>query len=77
MKKNIIRTAFVAAFALMAGYSVYTSQQETELSELALANIEAIAKGEVIPGVPCAQICQNCWCIYFDPYEEIEGTPYV
>ena len=77
MKKYILKLVFASAFALLAGYSVYASQQETELSEFALANIEAIAKGEVIVGVPCAQICQNCWCIYFDPYEEIEGTPYV
>ncbi len=46
MKKNIIRTAFVAAFALMAGYSVYTSQQEKTMSDLALANVEALANDE-------------------------------
>ncbi len=46
MKKYIIRTAFVAAFALMAGYSVYTSQHEKTMSDLALANVEALAGGE-------------------------------
>ncbi len=46
MKKYIIRTAFVAVFALMAGYSVYTSQQEKTMSDLALANVEALASGE-------------------------------
>lgn len=46
MKKYIIRTAFVAAFALMAGYSVYTSQQEKTMSDLALANVEALANNE-------------------------------
>ena len=46
MKKYIIRTAFVAAFALMAGYSVYTSQHEKTMSDLALANVEALASGE-------------------------------
>lgn len=46
MKKYIIRAAFVAAFALMAGYSVYTSQQEKTMSDLALANVEALASGE-------------------------------
>lgn len=30
MKKNFIRTAFVAVFALMTGYSVYASQQEKQ-----------------------------------------------
>ena len=43
MKKYIIRTAFVAAFAFMAGYSVYTSQQKKTMSDLALANVEALA----------------------------------
>lgn len=46
MKKNIKRAAFVAAFALMAGYGVYASQQENAMSNLALANIEALAYGE-------------------------------
>lgn len=31
MKKNFIRTAFVAVFALMTGYSVYASQQEDSI----------------------------------------------
>lgn len=50
MKKNIIRTAFVAAFVLMAGYSVYTSQQEKTMSDLALANVEALADEEISNG---------------------------
>ena len=33
--KNMFKVAFVAAFICMAGYSVYASQQEIELSELA------------------------------------------
>lgn len=33
-------------FALIAGYGVCTSQQETEMSELALANVEALANRE-------------------------------
>ena len=46
MKKNFIRTAFVAVFALMTGYSVYASQQEKTMSDLALANVEALAGNE-------------------------------
>ena len=44
--KKIIRVAFAATFACIAGYGIYTSQQESGLSELALANIEALANGE-------------------------------
>ncbi len=51
MKKYIIRTAFVAAFALMAGYNVYTSQQEKTMSDLALANVEALADEEIGNGI--------------------------
>ena len=46
MKKIIRKAAFVAAFALAAGYGVYSSQEAVELSDLALANVEALARGE-------------------------------
>ena len=46
MKKNII----IAAFAWVAGYSVYQSQQKEQLSDIVLANAEALAGGEVIVG---------------------------
>ena len=47
MKKLIKKAAFVAAFALATGYGVYSSQEEVELSELALANVEALADEEI------------------------------
>lgn len=54
MKKNILKLVFASAFALVAGYSVYASQQEVEMSDLAMANVEALASGENIgPGDPC------------------------
>ena len=46
MKKNFIKVAFVAAFASIAGYGVYTSQQKVEMSDLAKANVEALALGK-------------------------------
>ena len=46
MKKNIIKLAFVAAFAIVAGYNVYNSQKTDKMSELALDNIEALASSE-------------------------------
>lgn len=48
MKKNIIKAAFVAAFASIAGYGVYTSQQKVEISDLAKANVEALANKFII-----------------------------
>lgn len=47
MSKTISKTLVVAAFAMIAGYNVYQSDSKTEgMSELALANVEAIAYGE-------------------------------
>ena len=46
MKKNILKTTLVAAFALLAGYNVYNSQKSDMMSELVLANVEALADGE-------------------------------
>ena len=46
MKRNILKAAFVAAFAMIAGYGVYNSQKDVVLSDVALANVEALARGE-------------------------------
>jgi hypothetical protein len=76
MRKKTLSVVIIAAVAIVAGWNYQQSENEMELSDLALANVEALADGEVIIGVPCAQVCQNCWCIYFSPYEEVEGQPY-
>lgn len=46
MKKNVLKVTLVAAFALFAGYNVYSSQKENTMSELALTNVEALANYE-------------------------------
>ena len=46
MKKNILKATLVAAFALIVGFNVYNSQKSDVMSELALANVEALAAGE-------------------------------
>ena len=43
MKKNILKATLVAAFALITGYNIYTSQKSDGMSDLALANVEALA----------------------------------
>ena len=45
MKKNILKATLVAAFALIAGMNVYNAQQSDVMSDLALANVEALASG--------------------------------
>ena len=56
MNKKILKVVFVSAFALVAGYSVYASQQKVEMSDLAMANIEALASGET---AKCTDSCKE------------------
>ena len=77
MRKKIFGAVLIAAMAVAAGWNYQQNKQSVELSDLAMANVEALADPDIIVGVPCAQVCQNCWCIYFDPYEEVEGQPYI
>ena len=46
MKKNTLKVAFIAAFAIVAGYNVYNSHKTYIMSDLALANIDALANIE-------------------------------
>lgn len=59
MKKSVFKFLFVAAFTLAAGYNVYSSQQENELSELVMANVEALASGEG-SSQDCITYCYSC-----------------
>ena len=46
MKKKILGVALIAAMAVAAGWNFNQSKNEVELSDLALANVEALASGE-------------------------------
>ncbi|MDY3266534.1 MAG: NVEALA domain-containing protein [Phocaeicola sp.] len=46
MKKSVFKFLFATAFTLGAGYSVYSSQQDANMSNLAMANVEALANWE-------------------------------
>ena len=52
MKKKILKATIVASFALIAGMNVYNAQKSDVMSDLALANVEALAGGES-GGVHC------------------------
>lgn len=47
MKKNILKATLVVAFALIAGMNVYNAQQSDIMSDLVLANVEALARNEI------------------------------
>ena len=44
--KKIMKIAFVAVFAAVAGYGVYTNQKVDTMTDLMLANVEALANYE-------------------------------
>lgn len=43
MKKNMMKVAFVAALAMIAGYGVNNAEQSEVMSDLMVANVEALA----------------------------------
>ena len=59
MKKNILKATLVAAFGLIAGFNVYNSQKSDVMSELALANVEALADDESVT-VECPGGTDEC-----------------
>lgn len=46
MGKKFFAAMIVAVVAMFAGYNIYVSQQTSTLSDLALANVEALANDE-------------------------------
>ena len=52
MRKKFLAVMIVAVVAVCASYNIYQSQNTNTLSDLALANVEALASGEG-SGVKC------------------------
>ena len=65
MKKNMFKVAFVAAIALVCGINVFNAQKSEALSEVVLANVEALADKtpEIWIGTPCMETPDN-YCLY-------------
>lgn len=53
MGKKKLATIVVAVVAVCASYNVYQSQNTNTLSDLALANVEALASSRESSGTPC------------------------
>lgn len=60
MKKKIFGAALIAAMAVAAGLNFNQSKNEVELTDLALANVEALAQGELSSGYAYKD-CSNNW----------------
>ena len=58
--KKMIKVAFVAAIAMVAGYNMYQSQSVMNgMSEFALANVEALADCEITKGGSTKLTCEG------------------
>lgn len=64
MRKKIFSASFVVAMTAIVGYNTYVNQTKVEMSDLAFANIEALAEGEPVE-----------WWDFFNNYEETERIP--
>ena len=73
MEKIILSVAVVATAAI-AGWNYQQSKQEVELSDLALENVEALARNEGDGMTDCPNGCLTdsgiCFCYGYHPYKE-------
>ena len=80
MKKNMIKVAFVVAVAMVGGITVFNAQKSDVLSDIAMANVEALAEGEGEGGdITINPECKNgclkdvdgCYCYHkYSDYKE-------
>ena len=61
MKKKISAVIMFAVVALVAGINVYYSQRSVDISDVALANVEALAQGEAEFPYYCVGVEWECW----------------
>lgn len=64
MNKNIMKATIVAVVGLIAAINVFNSQKPAMLSDVAMANVEALAgdeNGNV--KLPCIEM-ENEYCVY-------------
>ena len=74
MKKKILSAMFAVALMAVAGFNVYMNQTKSNFSELALANIEALAYNygeaisneEYIKRTGCSATIVLTYCIAYD-----------
>lgn len=72
MKRKILSAALFVAIAVAAGWNFNQGKNEIKMSELALANVDALAGGENPYDCPngCLTDPGDCYCHFYFPYEE-------
>ena len=68
MNKKIRAIMMLAAIALIVTINVYHSQRTADMSDVALANVEALAQGEVEFPYLCSGNTWNCLDDYYFIY---------
>ena len=79
MNKKVLKVAFVAAIALAGGINVFNAQKSETLSDVALANVEALAVEEYDVedlDAACAWYdYKTCYYYIVKPSGEVEMWP--
>lgn len=77
MKKNLLKFSLIAVIGLVCGMNVYNSQRNNLMSDIALANVEALASDGESSGIPWQGFLYN-WkagcCERHNPYAECSGA---
>lgn len=68
MEKKIRAVMMVAAIAIVAGANMFNSQRTVDMSDIALANVEALAREEWHDG-NCNWVAQYTICDYIGYFE--------
>lgn len=61
MKTKLIKFAFAGAIAIMAGINAFNAQKKEFLSDIALANVEALAQSETSDEFIKKTCCEAVW----------------
>ena len=73
MKKNLIKMMLAAIVVVAGSMNVYNSQKDSEMSDVVLANVEALADIEY-DGLCVEWVDKNCW--QPDQFASTHGTDY-
>lgn len=74
MGKKIHAIIMFAVVALIVGINVYHSQRTVDMSDVTLANVEALAQGEVEFPYYCTGSAWACWDDVY--YQTFPGDKY-
>ena len=68
MNKIVLKVAFIVAVAMVSVINVFKAQKSDVLSDIALANVEALAQSEIFDGHPCEGTWSRVCCVCGDKH---------